>query len=259
MDKITNKNGGDNPSPKFYEILKKQRTSSKVFATVVLCLILIVILLLSPLFNISEVRVTGNSVLKAEDIIKASGVTVGVNIFKTDTSKAEKRLGTMAYVDDSRVVLKFPAVVEIHITESVEVAYFYFIGNYVGIDQEGKILEIKSKDTPLEKPVILGTKVTEFGIGNNIKIDDEEKQNAIFTILNQLEANQMHSMLKTIDIADLNDIKIFTASECTVNMGSMDDIIYKMAFLKEILEEPGDKRGAVIDMRNPEKVTYRGS
>lgn len=241
------------------DAIEKMRKGKKTLIIVGLCLIVFVLLLLSPVFNVTEVRVTGNSVLTAESVISGSGIAQGVNIFKLDTAKAEKRLGTMAYIDSARVVRRFPTVVEIQITENSEVAYVYFIGNYVGIDENGKILEIKSKDDVIEKPVILGTNVTEFGIGSHIKIDDEKKEKAVFTIIKQVEINQMGSMLKTIDVADLNDIKIFTVSESTVNMGSMDDIIYKIAFLKEILEEPGDKRGAVIDMTNPEKVTYRGS
>lgn len=227
--------------------------------TALLCLVLLVLLLLSPVFNITEIRVTGNSSLTAESIIGGSGITKGTNIFRLNVADAEKRLSTMAYIDTVRVIRHFPAIVEIRVTESTEAAYVYFIGNYVGIDANGKILEIKSKNDVIEKPVVLGTNVTEFGIGSRIKIDDTEKENAVFTILKQVELNQMGPFLKTIDVADLNDIKIFTASEATVNMGGMDDIIYKISFLKQILTEPGDKRGAVIDMTNPEKVTYRGS
>lgn len=237
----------------------KKRKRKKIIVTVLLCLVILVLLLLSPVFNITEIRVTGNSALTAEAVIGGSGLAAGTNIFKVSAKAAEKRISTMAYVDSVKVRRRFPKAVEIQITESSEAAYVYFIGNYVGIDTNGKILEIKSKDDVIGKPVILGTNVTEFGIGGKIKIDDERKEKAVFTILKQVELSELGPLLKTIDVADLNDIKIFTTSEATVNMGSMDDIIYKISFLKQILEEPGDKRGAVIDMTNPEKVTYRGS
>lgn len=226
---------------------------------IAVCVALVVILLLSPAFNVSEIRVVGNEALTADAVIRASGITTGVNVFRINIAESQRLISTLAYVDDVKVVRKFPAVVEIRITESREAAYIYFIGNYVGIDEEGKILEIKAKDSQLEHPVILGTNVTEFGIGNTIKIDDTVKQDAIFQILKQINISEMQSMIKTIDVADLDNIRFFTSSESTVNIGTMDDIIYKISFLKKILEEPGDKRGAVIDMTNPEKVTYRGS
>ncbi len=259
MSELEYKKGGGDNSPEFPDKIKAGRTSSKVIAIVCLCTGILLLLLLSPLFNITEVRVVGNEKVAPEAIVQASGISQGTNIFKINPGKSEKQLMTMAYVDKVRVVRKFPAVVEIQIIESREAAYIYFIGNYVGIDEKGKILEIKPKDAQIELPVILGTNVTEFGIGEYVKIDDEEKQKAIFEILRQLEINEISSMLKTIDVYDLKDIKFFTSSESTVNIGSMEDIIYKISFLKKILEEPGDKRGAVIDMTNPEKVTYRGS
>lgn len=259
MTELENRKRGGDSSPIFPDKIKKQRTNSKTMVIVCVCVAVFVLLLLSPLFSVNEITVIGNDRLDAESVIKASGITVGTNVFKVNTVKSEKQLSTMAFVDKVNVMRKFPAKIEIHITESKEIAYIFFIGNYVGIDETGKILEIKPKDAQLELPVILGTNVTEFGMGNNIKIDDPDKQEAIFQILKQINTNEMQAMIKNIDVADLNDIKFFTTSESTVNIGTLDDIIYKISFLKKILEEPGDKRGAVIDMTNPEKVTYRGS
>ncbi|MBQ6999360.1 MAG: FtsQ-type POTRA domain-containing protein [Clostridia bacterium] len=259
MTELEYKKGGGESSPIFPDKIKKQRTSSKAVVIACVCVAVFVLLLLSPIFNISEITVVGNDRLDAEAVIKASGITVGTNVFKVNTAKSEKQLSTMAFVDKVNVMRKFPAKIEIHVTESKEIAYIFFIGNYVGIDETGKILEIKPKDAQLELPIILGTNVTEFGMGNQIKIDDSAKQEAIFQILKQININEMQALIKNIDVADLEDIKFFTAAESTVNIGTMDDIIYKISFLKKILEEPGDKRGAVIDMTNPEKVTYRGS
>ncbi len=259
MTELEYKKGGGDPSPIFPDKINKQRTSSKAVVIACVCVAVFVLLLLSPVFNISEITVVGNDRLDAESVIKASGIMSGTNVFKVNTAKSEKQLSTMAFVDKVNVMRKFPAKIEIHVTESKEIAYIFFIGNYVGIDETGKILEIKPKDAQLELPIILGTNVTEFGMGNQIKIDDPAKQDAIFQILKQININEMQALIKNIDVADLDDIKFFTTAESTVNIGTMDDIIYKISFLKKILEEPGDKRGAVIDMTNPEKVTYRGS
>lgn len=256
MNKFTYKKGGGSP---FADKFKQQKGRNKITVISLMVAVLFVLLLISPAFSIKTIDVTGIEHLKAEDVIKASGISVGNNIFAFSSSKAEKNLKTMAYIDDAKVLRRLPQRVEIRINESIETAYLYFIGNYVGIDKNGKILEIKSKEDELKKPIILGTSVTEFGIGNHIKIDDETKQEVIFEILKQIEENNMQEMIKTIDVADLDDIKFFATSECTINMGTMEDIIYKISFLKKILEEPGDKRGAVIDMTNPQKVTYRGS
>ena len=259
MINLTFIKGGGDSSPEYPHKIKTMRSGRKSAVIIGLCIAVFLVFLLSPVFSITEVRVVGNDSLTADAVIGASGITKGMNIFKLNTAECEKQISRLAYVDDVKVVRKFPAVVEIRVVESRAHAYFYFIGNYVGIDSNGKILEIKSSDEQLECPVILGTNVTEFCIGSNIKIDDEAKMEAIFLILKQIHGDGMQSMIKVVDVADLNDIKFFATSECTVYMGSMDDMIYKVSFLKKTLEEPGDKRGAVIDMTKPDKVTYRGS
>lgn len=259
MINLTFIKGGGDSSPEYPHKIKTMRSGRKSAGIVGLCIAIFLVFLLSPIFNITEIRVVGNNALTSDAVIGASGITRGMNIFKLDPAGCEKQISRLAYVDDVKVVRKFPAVVEIRVVESRAHAYFYFIGSYVGIDSTGKILEIRSVDEQLECPVILGTNVTEFCIGNTITIDDEKKMDAVFLILKQIHSDGMQGMIKAVDVADLNDIKIFATSECTAYMGSMDDMIYKVSFLKKILEEPGDKRGAVIDMTKPDKVTYRGS
>lgn len=259
MINLTFIKGGGDSSPEYPHKIKTMRSGRKSAVIIGLCVAIFLVFLLSPIFNITEIRVVGNDTLTTDAVIGASGITKGMNIFKLDTVGCEKQIRRLAYIEDVKVVRKFPAVVEIQVVESRAHAYFYFIGNYVGIDSNGKILEIRSMEDQLEYPVILGTNVTEFCIGNTIQIDDEEKKNAIFVILKQIHGDGMQGMIKAVDVADLNDIKIFAASGCTAYLGSMDNMIYKISFLKKILEEPGDKRGAVIDITKPDKVTYRGS
>lgn len=259
LSKLIYKKGGGSSSPDFMEETKKRWTSRRRSGIICLCVLLVIVFLLSPVFDVKQILVNGNVKTTAESIISASGIVEGASIFKVNTGKSEKRLTTMAFVDAVQVKLKFPSTVEINITESKEAAYIYFIGNYVGIDENGKILEIKQKDDEISLPVIIGTDITEFGIGNYIKTDDEQKQEVIYKLIKQISSTGIAAMIKTIDVSDLNDIRFFTVSEATVTIGTMDDIIYKVSFLKKILEEPGDKRGAVIDMTNTEKVTFTGS
>ena len=105
------------------------------------------------------------------------------------------------------------------------------------------------------KSIVISTKT-----GVVFREKTEESNDATeLAFINSLMEYMPYSHMHVTDIADLDDIKFFATSECTINMGTMEDIIYKISFLKKILEEPGDKRGAVIDMTNPQKVTYRGS
>lgn len=258
MNDVVYKRGGK-ASPDINKKLKKRWTRNHPFVIICICIGLLVLFLLSPVFDVAEIQVNGIEKTTYESIVQASGIVKGASIFKVNSGKAEKLITSMAFVDCVHVKKKFPHTVVIDITESKEVAYIYFIGNYVGIDEKGKILEIKQSDSGIELPVIVGTRLTEFGIGNYIKTDNEANRDAVFKILGQVNEAGISNLLKVIDVTDLNDIKFVTVSDATVNIGTMDEIIYKISFLKKILEDPADKRGAVIDMTNTEKVTVRGS
>lgn len=259
MRKLEYSKGGDNVSPIYPKPLMKKLSGKRKVGIACICLCLLLAFLMSPIFNVSDIRVVGIEKISTESAIEASGVVLGGSIFRVNPKKSGERLTSLAYVDTVKVRRILPNTVEISIRESREVAYIYFIGNYVGVDENGKILEIKQSEEEVNLPVIVGTNVTEFGIGNKIKIDDETKEKAVFDIIRQLDTAEIRNAIKTVDVFDLNDIRLFTVSEATVNMGGMDDIMYKVAFLKKILEDNGDNRGAVIDMTNTDKVTVRGS
>ncbi len=165
MSDITYERGG-NASPDIDKKLKKRWTRNRNFGIICICIGLLVLFLLSPVFDVAQIQVNGIEKTTYEAIVQASGVVKGASIFRVNCGKSEKQLTSMAFVDAVQVKKKYPSTVVIDITESKEVAYIYFIGNYVGIDENGKILEIKQADSGIELPVIVGTKVTEFGIGN---------------------------------------------------------------------------------------------
>lgn len=259
MRKLEYRKGESDLSPVYPIPIKKKMSGKRKVGIACICLCLLLAFFLSPLFNVSDIRVVGIEKITSESAIEASGVVRGSSIFKVNPKKSEEHLKSLAYVDTVKVRRIFPNTVEISIRESQEAAYIYFIGNYVGVDENGKILEIKQSEEEVNLPVIVGTNVTEFGIGSRIKIDDGDKEKTVFDIIKQLDTAEIRNSIKTIDVFDLSDIRLFTVSEATVNMGSMEDIMYKVAFLKKILEDNGDNRGAVIDMTNTDKVTVRGS
>ncbi|MBQ8588020.1 MAG: FtsQ-type POTRA domain-containing protein [Clostridia bacterium] len=139
-------------------------------------IILIVVCLFTPLFDITDVSVIGNKILSEEDIVKASGIKKGSNLFLLNTGKSEERINSLGYVDSVEVKRKFLARIEIEITESVEAAYIAFAGNYVGIDSEGKILSItKSSKIRPKKAVVSGYALKNPQKGMSIEGKNEAK------------------------------------------------------------------------------------
>ena len=87
--KLTYKKGREEA---FSEKIEKRRLNKKTTVITLLAVGLLVLLMMSPLFNVRNIRVTGISQLTNEAVQRASGISEGINIFKISTEKAEKQL-----------------------------------------------------------------------------------------------------------------------------------------------------------------------
>ena len=231
---------------------REVRKKAMVIALVVIGICLIS--LFTPIYNVDEFITEGTEVTDRETLIKASGINYGDSIFKADLSLARERLSKVAFVDSVKVRRVFPNKIKIVVKESSEVAYISFVGNLVGIDEKGKILEIKQKDKEAQKPVIYGLSIQNIEIGSYIEISDDEKKNLIFEILFQIKENKIGDKIRSIDINDSKDIFMVLKSNTLVKLGENENIKYKIAFLKSIIEKIGNDTGGTIDISDTSNV-----
>lgn len=231
---------------------------------VLLCLLFAVLtsLLFTPAFNIKTVTVSGNSALTAEQIVKNSGIVPGRNILRTNTKKAVKNLKKMPLINNVRVLLKFPASVEIAVEECVRSAYIKYMDKYVCIDQNGKILEVVKSAENESLIVVTGVVPTEFAAGKTVALKDADKLKTLCTLLSEIRAAAyLPNAVKSIDLSDKNKITMVLDNEITVNMGNDKSLQYKMAYLTKTLEtQLKTYRGGTLDLSDPESsVRYKGS
>lgn len=241
------------------EKVKKNKTNLKIFVIICIVIAIVVLALFSPLFNIANIAVEGNSILEKDAIVRASGIETGVNILKINTAIAKKNVSTMAYIDEVDIKIKFPNTVLITVKESTATAYIPFIGNYIGINASGKVLEVKSELGAVECPLIYGVELERFGIGSVVEIKNEEISKLMPQFLDELSKNDLLSSVAAMDLNDENNVTLTLRNEAEVKFGDLNKLSYKIAFLKKVVSELGDARGGIIDMTDIEKVTYRAN
>ncbi len=222
-------------------------------------LVLVCAILFTPIFNITDITVTGNSVLTDKEIITASGIKKGSNLFLMNKDKAEDGVSSLGYVEKVDVKRKFFSRVEIEVKESVEVAYIAFSGSYVGLGTDGRILSItKSKDMRPKKAVISGFEVKNDKKGKMIEGKNEKKTLIITELLTVLNDNKVLTGTKKIDISDIKNIYVVLTSDTTVVLGDSYQLDYKLKCLDAVLKELGEIRGGKINVSDPSNVIYEG-
>ena len=178
----------------------------------VLCalIIAVILILMTPIFEVKTFEINGNTINADNTIISASSIKKGESIFSLDTQKAEHGIMQLKNVASVKVSRSLPSKVIISVEETVEVAYVP-VGSpvssegssdeskdnkknsdgspdsekpglsdrisvqwdkYAGIDENARVISIVEKPSFLI-PVITGVEVTDVEKGQFLRISDE--------------------------------------------------------------------------------------
>lgn len=228
---------------------RKQKRNTKIkrqhiFVKTFLVLFLIVGVLLTPVFNINYISVSGNSYLSKEQIIEASGLNKNSNIFVFQTKKAVSGLENLSFVDAAQVKRVFPTSVKIYVKECTPVAQISCGQSlYLVVDKKAKILDTASVTDKYDVPVISGIDVSEFEVGKKVKVENEKTFEKILLLSQEIGENSMTEDTQSIYAKD-EDLYIKLKRGITCNLGQGDNLSYRIKFIKEVYKSiPEDKTG----------------
>lgn len=226
------------------EIAKRKR--KKFFKVIKILMLLAIIIggiiyaMLSPIFNIKNIIVTGNKKISSETIISLSGLNIDQNIFNFWSNDIEEAVKQNAYMDTVEVKRKLPDIVEINVKERTA-TYMITLGNaYVHINNQGYILEITAKK--LEVPLLIGYNTTaeEIVEGNRLNQTDLEKLNDVLKIMEVASSGKsdISGLITQIDISDRNNYILSLPKEKkTIYLGDTTNLSTKLLWINKFLEE----------------------
>ena len=207
----------------------------------------IIFFLLSPLFNILEIKVVGNQKITSEKIINMSGIIINENAFKIDTKQATINILQEPYIEKVEIKRVLPSTIEIQVKERQATFMLEFANGYVYINNQGYMLEISEEK--LEIPIITGyiTPVENIVPGNRLQTDDLKKMKAVLKIMETARSNEIEKMITKIDISnDRNYTLILEGEGKTAYLGDASNINTRIQYLKLVIEKEQGKRGEVF-------------
>lgn len=252
---------------KMKKFKRKQKKQMAALTFIILISALVSIMLLTPMFDIKEISVHGNSVVKDEQIVKNSKITTGINIFGVSLKAAKDNIKSMGYIESVRIKRRLPSTIDITVVEEVGVAYIKAQEGYAIITADGRCVDISdgmsggdkekgemSASTP-NLPLIKGLRGVKYKVGNVLKSEDAEQLQALFTCLHEFSKQGYVFDMREIDMSDLKDIRFYYKSrDLRVSIGTTEKIDYKMECFGPILEQIGENPKGYIDL---ERLTYR--
>ena len=230
--------------------LKRRQKKQLAFLTMItLIAALIAVILLTPAFNVNNIKITGNSMVSDEEIIMAGGLSKNVNILNVDIDSAEENIKSLPYIKKAEIKRSFPDTIKIKVLEEVGVAYFTTKDGYVIISSDGKCIDVSSglsedknssgQVAQLPKlPVIKGIKNVKYSKGEIIKSEDSQRLKSLFVCLHEFAKQGYIFDMKEIDMSNPEDIRFYyKGKDLCVSVGNTQRIGYKMECFRPIYDE----------------------
>ncbi|HHY63834.1 MAG TPA: FtsQ-type POTRA domain-containing protein [Clostridiaceae bacterium] len=234
--------------------MKKQRRAKRrliIFLSVAGLAAILLILLYSPIFGIKAIEVYGSTRYTASEIIEASGLVVGENGLRLLQIKpdsildlrllgAEENVKRLSYVKTCTVRLHLPGTVSIAITEREPAAYLVYFDNYLIVDEQGYVLEVRNEKPGEPLKEIRGIDFSRYTIGGQLEASDVSLIRTGVTIINTIKTSDEYTSLKLfsvldwVDMVDRNTAMLSLDKRIIVRFDPQDKLQYSIDFTREI-------------------------
>ncbi len=236
--------------------LRRRRTGRQTLNHLLILIVaaaIFAVLSLTVFFKIEEIGVEGSTRYAAEEVIQASGVKPGDNLFRISAKTVTKRLleANLSYVDMVKLKRVFPAKLVIEIIEATPLGAVDTAAGYVVIGQTGKVLELGAQTLPEGTTIVTGMYLYDPQVGRKLgegydpkeEAEAAEQESEGFTMLSNLVEAVEHTDFQGITMVDftnrLNMIVVYE-DRILVELGSHGDLEYKLSFVKRVIEEELD-------------------
>lgn len=228
----------------------------KIIVTLFLILFIGIGVLLTPVFNVQKITVSGNNYISTDKILEISTAKTNKNIFLFRKSEAEKKIGELSFADEVTVTRIFPSEVSIVIKECVPLAQIKCGQSlYLIIDKNGKILDTAGVTDKYSVPVISDAEVSEFAVGEKVNTENDDGLKRILELLSELEHNGLTEKVTTVYADDIRVHAVLNGNiDC--DFGYEDNLSYRVKFVKECLEKIPEGQGGKISFMDDFKAVF---
>jgi len=220
---------------------KSPNKSLMIFVAVFVFVAVVITASLTVLFRVDRVDVAGNTRYTADEIVLASGLKTGKNLFLTATKDAPDKLyDEFPYIETVQIKRKLPGRLLINVTESEPFAEIPIEGGFKVINKDGRLLEQPEKSLGILRLECAQENVT--GRQSTIKPEILKDVTTLTEIIEQLGLEGV----SCIDLSSETSISVVYEDRVTIKLGTMIDADLKLRSCQVKIQElnaaePGKK------------------
>ena len=241
---------------------KKRKKRSALFAPISFLIICAALVFgMSVFFRVSGIEVEGNTLYTKEEIIEASGIEEGDNLFFINRFSAISRIfSKLPYVEKAVINRSLPNRLVIVVSESKAIACVLAEDGTWAIDRNCKLLS-KAEGEDLRGLIrVRGLTPIAPEAGQIIAPGEAEspKVNYLSAILTQIDALNLRDRITYIDISGISNPYFDYLDRFTVKLGTNENIEYKFQCLLSAADalSEGDRGTLDLSIDKRAHLTY---
>ena len=241
---------------------KRKRKRSALFAPLSFLIICAALVFgMSVFFRVSGIEVEGNLLYSREEIIEASGIEEGDNLFFINRFSAISRIfSKLPYVEKAVINRSLPNKLVIVVSESKAIACVTAEDGTWAIDRSCKLLSKASGEDLRGLIRVEGLTPIAPEAGQIIAPGEAEspKVNYLSAILTQIDALNLRDNITYIDISGISNPSFDYLGRFTVKLGANENIEYKFQCLLSAVEalSEGDRGTLDLSIDKRAHLTY---
>lgn len=209
-------------------------------------------------FRVNHIEVTGMSRYSRQEVLDASGVELGRNLYFINKFEVKKALFTaLPYVEEIRINRRLPDTLCIEVRECAAEAAVADGGGFWLLSANGKLLE--RTDTP-DAPCVLfeGVTLTEPVVAEQADFGEESAYRAgvAFTLLREADRRGMRERMVSLDLSDDTALRLNYLNRFTVRLPWTSDVGYKLDTLDTVVNYLENNETGRIDLMTEGKASF---
>lgn len=216
-----------------------------------LALCLVILFVMSIFFRVSNIEVRGNTNYTADEVISASGIESGDNLFFINRFTVMSRLfSRLPYVESASVTRYLPNRVIIEVDESQALAYLESDGQYWVIGRSCKLLTQGTESSVSGLIRVSGIEVLNPTVGEYLTTNssDESKIEYLGEILDQLQERGINANVTHLDLTDVTNPTMDYLGRFEVKLGPRSDTEYTFGKLLGVVSSLTENDRGTIDL-----------
>lgn len=216
---------------------------------------------MSVFFRVSNVEVEGNSIYTDEEIIEASGIESGDNLFFINRFSSISRIfSKLPYIEEASINRSLPNRIVIEVTESAAIAYVTAEDGLWAIDRGCKLLSGINPSDTANLIRVEGLTPIAPEVGEKIEPGEAEhpKVGYLSDILHEISTLGITREVSNIDMSNVSNPTFEYLGRFRVKLGGNENVEYKFQLLLSAVEKLADGDSGTLDLSidNRAHLTY---